>query len=1078
MGLERCDRLRRLDLDHNALAKKENVRVFSLIPRLAHLSLFGNAGLGDYRLLVVATTMFLAGDNRNPGLVSLDNRAVSIDERVAAAELLPLKKGDMPPEHQRWRYLLIKNFGHKQLRVRQFAEAIRVCSFRSAKLTVVQLSMFKQLTVLDLKHNNLVDVPGLDGLPLLKLLNLTNNPKLNLSGVLQDLRKTAALEQVFFAVLDVEGHKRAPGAPKYVSTVVTALFDHTQLRFLDGSPLPPQTRVEAYAARGASPQEAEHYRWRLALNASCTLGFNRQHHPLFVDIGAQYDPAQITALRRMSGYGLRSGVIDLSVFVMLQQLSIASNLLTTTVGLGLERLRELRRLELHDNEIRQPVGELAALFDRLEQLEIVTLRNNPVMRAPDTRARLIGALVSQRRVATTLRIIDTPITVAERCDAWQAFGGGSASDVAALREPALLALRCPVEAHERAALTVLDLSDGKLEQIDVRQFPALVHLSLAGNSLVALARIVGLLDLSHLRSLNLQRNLLASVDEVIRLLSSLMLYSVGLAHNPLADVKRPWRARIIAGLPALTSGGCVLRRIDDQLLTPAEICGAHGKLVGRDEEPDAFRFRVAMLRQVPLDVAVGELVELDLSHCDLKFKRADLSVLRSIKRLSLAHNQMHPKHMPLCNVVRLKTLEELDLSHNQLSLLKMLSALIERLPLLKAFAFDHNPCHPMSGIEQSRVAALIASAPCTLNVASQLKHINGAVLPDNLRVAVAMRELGKGVGEQLAADLAVADVGPSCLVLDLSKRGLCVMSSLSRLRNLTALLLPNNALHTLAPNLLEPLPVLRKLDLRFNQLASLDAIVEVVLGSKSLQSLYILEATADRRITLVVEAFAPRVISAVPTLLHVDGFANQRPAPRAVPRDLPMPPPSDGDDEPPASVEDSVRQSASAPYQEAWADRYMRRYSAKPGDAAAASARFAQMAAEEDDLFAFGAERGVSGINSSALSGAVYGDDDFVPNFPSAPPAAAVVEPAAIADVEQSPLTTSEPTDLPDPDVDDDVASIERSSSSGSPPPPPTAEDDDDAPVAQPSRPTPTSTTICQRIIASRCTDCRLTTPL
>jgi Leucine-rich repeat (LRR) protein len=738
MGLERCDRLRRLDLDHNALAKKENVRVFALMPRLVHLSLFGNAGLGDYRLLVVATTMFLAGDNRNPGLVSLDNRAVSIDERVAAAELLPLKKGDMPPEHQRWRYLLIKHFGHKQLRVRQFAEAIKVCSFRSAKLTVVQLAMFKQLAVLDLKHNNLVDVPGLDGLPGLKLLNLTNNPKLNLAGVLQDLRKTAALEQVFFAVLDVEGHKRARGAHKYVAAVVTALFDHTQLRFLDGDPLPPQMRVDAYAARGASPQEAEHYRWRLALNASCTLGFNREHHPQFVDIGAHYDPSQITALRRMGGYGLRSGVVDLSMFAMLQQLSLANNMLSTTVGLGLERLHELRRLELHDNEIRQPVGELAALLDRLEQLEIVTLRNNPVMRAPDARARLVGALVSQRRVATTLRVIDTPITVAERCDAWLAFGGGSSGDVATLREPALLALRCPL-VDERAALTVLDLSDAKLEQIDVRQFPALVHLSLAGNALVALARIVGLLDLSHLRSLNLQRNQLASVDEVIRLLSSLMLYSIGLAHNPLADPKRPWRTRIIAGLPALTSGGCVLRRIDDQLLTSAEICGAHAKLVGRDEEPDAFRFRVAMLRQVPLDAAVGELVELDLSHCDLKFKCADLSVLRSIKRLSLAHNQMHPKHMPLCNVVRLKTLEELDLSHNQLSLIKMLGALIERLPQLKAFAFDHNPCHPMAGIEQSRVAALLGSAPRLLSVASQLKRINGAALPDSLRVAVAAR---------------------------------------------------------------------------------------------------------------------------------------------------------------------------------------------------------------------------------------------------------------------------------------------------------------------------------------------------
>ena len=56
------------------------------MPSLAHVSLHNNAGLGDYRLAVVHASMYLAGSNRAPGLITVDARRVTIDERVAAAE--------------------------------------------------------------------------------------------------------------------------------------------------------------------------------------------------------------------------------------------------------------------------------------------------------------------------------------------------------------------------------------------------------------------------------------------------------------------------------------------------------------------------------------------------------------------------------------------------------------------------------------------------------------------------------------------------------------------------------------------------------------------------------------------------------------------------------------------------------------------------------------------------------------------------------------------------------------------------------------------------------------------------------
>jgi hypothetical protein len=77
-GLEHLLLLRRLELDHNQLAKKENLGVLGMLPALAHVTLQGNAALGDYRLSVILCTMYLAGTNRAPGLITLDARRVTI----------------------------------------------------------------------------------------------------------------------------------------------------------------------------------------------------------------------------------------------------------------------------------------------------------------------------------------------------------------------------------------------------------------------------------------------------------------------------------------------------------------------------------------------------------------------------------------------------------------------------------------------------------------------------------------------------------------------------------------------------------------------------------------------------------------------------------------------------------------------------------------------------------------------------------------------------------------------------------------------------------------------------------------
>jgi hypothetical protein len=194
-------------------------------------------------------------------------------------------------------------------------------------------------------------------------------------------------------------------------------------RFIDGAPIHSDVRVAAYRLQGASVEEAERYRWQLALNASCTLGFSRQHHPSAVAIGNQYDPASITALRRTAKCNLASLSVDLGAFVALEQLNLAYNRLTSMSALALDALPSLRHVELHNNDLRQPLQEIASVIDRCTRLDTITLRNNANMRGSADRHRLLGLLRRVREPACALRLIDTPITVAERLAAAQRYGG-------------------------------------------------------------------------------------------------------------------------------------------------------------------------------------------------------------------------------------------------------------------------------------------------------------------------------------------------------------------------------------------------------------------------------------------------------------------------------------------------------------------------------------------------------------------------------------------------------------------------------------------------------------------------------
>jgi hypothetical protein len=113
-------------------------------------------------------------------------------------------------------------------------------------LAVIDLRGLFSLEVLDLSGNFLEKVDGLKELPKynklfvfvfkfkrLRFLNLSGNPKLELSHTLEQLQESMFLEQVSFGVID-ESHKLFFNNKKYREKVLTMLLpSNIHLRFVD-----------------------------------------------------------------------------------------------------------------------------------------------------------------------------------------------------------------------------------------------------------------------------------------------------------------------------------------------------------------------------------------------------------------------------------------------------------------------------------------------------------------------------------------------------------------------------------------------------------------------------------------------------------------------------------------------------------------------------------------------------------------------------------------------------------------------------------------------------------------------------
>eukprot|EP00033_Pygsuia_biforma_P004503 GCRY01004939.1.p1 GENE.GCRY01004939.1~~GCRY01004939.1.p1 ORF type:complete len:1044 (+),score=360.51 GCRY01004939.1:447-3578(+) len=200
-GLEQCGALTSLDLSHNDLKlTKKQLSRFGLLSSLLHINLAQNK-FTKYRLPLLYHTRNLCGTPTCPGLDSIDNQEVSVDERVRALKVFgKLNAGEC--ESERFTFALYHAYSFVKIStIPQFLQKVTVLHLSDCGLRLADLNDMPHLQVVNLEYNDLRTVKGLTTLPHLKVLCLYGNPKLSLTLVLHHLEesKCAALQQFWYS---------------------------------------------------------------------------------------------------------------------------------------------------------------------------------------------------------------------------------------------------------------------------------------------------------------------------------------------------------------------------------------------------------------------------------------------------------------------------------------------------------------------------------------------------------------------------------------------------------------------------------------------------------------------------------------------------------------------------------------------------------------------------------------------------------------------------------------------------------------------------------------------------------------
>eukprot|EP01133_Synstelium_polycarpum_P007995 gene7995-9390_t len=724
-GMERCNHLRYINLRGNLISRLESLNVFEMIPALRILILENNR-IEGYRQRLIYITRNLRGVNRAPGLVAIDEAPISREERIKAIETHD-NGGVTAAAQIRWKLLLIERYGHMQLQtIPDYLAKAKSVTFPRCHLSVCEVSVFGGVQVLDLSNNELTQLNGLHVLRNLRILYLQDNPDLDTNSVLQQLTTNENIESFSFFVT-LPTHSRSVNSREYRARVLqTIVPKNRSLMLIDSTTISFNERVDAYINAGFQRDVVEKYRFFLALTVNCTMHFNRGIHPDQVEIGNQYDPYQITGLRRLRDWNLLSEACNFSSFPNVTEIDLTNNKIVDISTIGLQNLSQLRRLSVINNAITTPLAAIAQLLDSLTSLEIFAIRGNPCMQGPQDRLGLIGYMGSMKQLESTLKVIDTEITIYDKVEGWKLVGG-SLMDAELFKLSYIVSMKSINLFEEN--LVNLELSDCALEYLDVTPFVNLKALLLPNNKFSSMRNIKSIESLTDLYALDLRHNEFKSAEDIcgtVLCLSNLAV--LGVFGNPFTANKNNYRVKFLVHIPPVYQHHRYpLLMLDTTEIGPEEIAEAALSSLTRSDNSDRreMLFNVSLLRRSML-VSFELLVELDLQNCSLT--HLSLHKLPNLVILNISDNLISDTNLKESGIPSCRELRALDLRNNKIKDILTICKVVDILTLETIF-IEENTCFDKdTDKERVRFFKKLTNS----NVLTTLKFLNGtAVMPQD-----------------------------------------------------------------------------------------------------------------------------------------------------------------------------------------------------------------------------------------------------------------------------------------------------------------------------------------------------------
>ena len=766
-GLERLDKLRELDVSSNSLADEKCLTALSYIPSLRSLMIKDNPIFTNESseneieeldskmwLYIVYLTINLKGDNRNVGLLTIDDVPITVDDRLKSIKLFSSSVSDDDLRKLRWNYSLINYFGHNQLRKLcngQFMAVVSKLVLPGCSLTLADLSYFVSLEYVDLHNNNLGKVIGLEKLKKLKHVDLSGNPRLDTDDVLYYLSRLTTLISVSTAVdlsslsanavdrsmqnatnlngvnQSIDLHRVNTDSVKRTTMLQLLMDKNDKLLILDGVRIGIVERSRVIKTiRDLSEIEELKYRFYLAvLLQVLTNPFTEKLKLSYRDMipGKLYDPHRITQLY-LRDCGLKDAGTDLSPFINLKLLDISHNMINSVLDIGLEKCREIKHLDFSFNNISNKLQDIVNMINRMRDLEMISLHGNAELeKTKNYRMKILKEINTMKNVSMKLIVFNTKITSQERQTVWSTESNVSEQMVETRLQRVIEDKG--YNTRDPHSIREINLNEAGISKLGtfLFGFTNLENVLLRGNQFATKLSIAcpSIFNLRHIKRLDLRNNKLSDLDEIIFLVNqNQFLECIGI-YSPLEEsedanfptmTEQQIRQAIISRTPKLANIYCPFWEIDEKEITvneivaywPIKTTNEKGKEVQTDDKQRRlFRFQSALFRRFIQTVREKEIwrvnvnteiiVALDLSA--LRLEQVDFSSFKSLKKLSLSLNLLNDAAFDASGLDK-TVIEELDLQRNAIQHLETIANFIDRMKSLKLLYLVANPCYKMT----------------------------------------------------------------------------------------------------------------------------------------------------------------------------------------------------------------------------------------------------------------------------------------------------------------------------------------------------------------------------------------------